>query len=259
MDIAKVVDILISVGGLALGSIYVIGGLIVNLYLSRYGIIQYQVLRVKYLVVGLTYFTNFIAILVLAAIPAVFVAASSLLLQQIFLITSLLASVWLLWLWGKTTRPNSFFFSWRFWVAIGTISSIFPLMASVRLGLTLGLGGPIDYEFALSFGQAFLASVLSFVGQTYYYARHLYGRPNVIFGLVDPIGMGIPVQVQMAGEKEKISLLVNIGVPMLKPEATDKVLLLDETDTHYIIGIPNKADVQAVEVAKDIVKAIRYS
>lgn len=259
MDIAKIVDTLISVVGLALGSTYVIGGLIVNLHLSRYGITQYQVLRVKYLVVGLTYFTNFIAILFLAAIPAVFVVASSLLLQQIFLIASLLASVWLLWLWGRSTYSKSFLFSWRFWVIVGTVSSIFPLMVSLRLGLTLGLGGPINYESALTFGQAFLASVLSFVGQTYYYARHLYGKRNVIFGSIDPIGMGIPVQVQLAGEKDKISLLANIGVPMLKPEATDKVLLLDETDTHYIIGVPNKTDVQAVEVAKDLVKAIRYS
>ena len=130
-------------------------------------------------------------------------------------------------------------------------------MVGLKLGLTLWLGGPISYESALSLGQAFLASVLSFVGQTYYYARHLYGQHNVIFGAVDPIGMGIPVQVQLVGEKDKISLLAHIGVPMLKPEATDKVLLLDETDSHYIIGLSSNTGLQAVEVAKDIVKAIR--
>jgi len=110
VDIAKKIETLISLAGLALGATYVIGGLIVNLHLSRYGVTQYQILRVKYFVVGLTYFTNFIAILFLAAIPALFVVASNLLLQQIFLIASLLASVGLLWLWGKSTHSRRFFF-----------------------------------------------------------------------------------------------------------------------------------------------------
>ena len=45
---------------------------------------------------------------------------------------------------------------------------------------------------------------------------------------------------------------------MLQPETTDKVLLLDETAAHYIIGISSQAGIKAVEVSKDIVKAIRY-
>lgn len=259
MDIAKLVELLISLAGLALGATYVVGGLIVNLHLSHYGVTQYQVLRVKYLVVGLTYFTNFIAILFLAAIPAVFVAASSPLVQQGFLVVSLLASVALLWLWAKPARPRAFIFSWRFWVLVAALSSIAPLTVGLKAGLTLGLGGQINFESALLSGLAFLAGVLSFVGQIYYYARHLYGKPNAIFGSVDPIGMGIPVHVQLAGEKEKLALLGQIGVPLAKPEATDKVLLLDETDTHYIIGVSGETGVRAVEVAKEIVKAIRYT
>jgi len=243
-----------------LGATYLIGGLIVNLHLSRYGITQYQVLKVKYLVVGLTYLTNFIAILFLATIPAVLTVTLSLLFQQIILIASLLTSIWLLWLWGKPTNSKSFFFSWRFWVVVGAISSIFPLMVGIRLGLglTFGQGFPINYEFSVMLVEAFLAGVLAFVGQAYYYARHLYGKPNVVFGSVDPIGTGISVQVQLTGEKGKITLLSNIGVPMLNPETTDKIVLLDETNTHYIIGITSKAEIRAIEVAKDIVKAIRY-
>lgn len=258
MDIGKVIETVISVAGLALGATYVIGGLIVNLHLSRYGITQYQVLRVKYLVVGLTYLTNFIEILILSAIPAVFVVALSFVVQQLFLIASLLASVCLLWLWGTASKIKPMLFSWGFWVAIGTISSIFPLMVSIRLGLTVALAGQIGYELAISTVQAVLAGVLSFIGQTYYFARHLYGRPNAIFGAVDPIGMGIPIRVQLAGESTEISLLAQLGIPILQPGTTDKVLLLDETATHYIIGILSQTDIEAVEVAKDIVKAIRY-
>lgn len=258
MDITNFLQTLIGVSGLVLGATYVVGGLIVNLHISRYGIIQYQVLRVKYLVVGLTYFTNFIAVLLLATVPATLVVTSNLLLQQVFFIASLLASVSLLWLWGKSAPSKSFFFSWRFWVIVGSISSIFPSLVVIKLGLIWGLGKSINYETVLILVQACIAGVLSFVGQTYYYARHLYGRHNVVFGATDPIGTGIPIQVQLTGEKNKISLLANIGVPMLNPETTDKILLLDETDTHYIIGISQDTKLQAVEVAKDIIKAIRY-
>lgn len=256
MDITRVIGIFINVAGLVLGVTYVIGGLIVNLHLSRYGVTEYQILRVKYLVVGLTYLTNFIAILFLATIPAFFVATTSPLIQQAFLIASLLASVWLLWLWGKSasTDKRAMLFSWRFWVAVGTVSSVYPIMVGIRLALT----SQITYESAISIAQAFLASVLSFVGQIYYYARHLYGRHNTIFGSIDPIGMGIPVYVQLAGESESIALLVGLGIPTLKPETTDKVLLLDETDTHYIIGVSREKSIQAVKVAKDMVKAILY-
>ena len=131
-------------------------------------------------------------------------------------------------------------------------------MVTIRLGFILGLAGQINYESAISAGQAILAILLSFMGSIYYYARHLYGRQNVIFGSVDPIGMGIPIPVQLAGESENISLLAKLGVPLLQPETTDKILLLDETNTHYIVGISNQEETRAVEVTKDMVKAIRY-
>jgi len=258
LDIAKTVETVISVVGFVLGTTYLIGGLIVNLHLSLYGITQYQVLRIKYLVVGLTYLTNFTAILILATIPALYVGTLNFFVQQVFLIASLLASVCLLWLWGKPTNTKSVLFSWRFWVAVGAISSIFPLMVVIRLGLVIALVGQIGYDVIISIAQGVLTGVLFFVGQTYYYARHLYGRPSLIFGSVDPIGMGIPVHVQLTGESEKISLLTHLGIRMQQPETTDKVLLLDETDTHYIVGISRQANVEAVEIAKDIVTAIRY-
>jgi hypothetical protein len=259
VDIAGAIDIIISLGGLILGSTYVIGGLIVNLQLSAYGITQYQILRIKYLAVGLTYLANFLAVIALAAIPAMFLIASNLLFQQLFLIASLLASIFLLWLWGKTTfGKRSVLFSWRSWVALGAIAFIYPLMVAIRLGVILGLAGQISYEVAISLGQAVLAIILSFMGSIYYYARHLYGRQNVIFGSADPIGMGIPIPVQLAGESENISLLAKLEVPLLQTETTDRILLLDETNTHYIVGISNQEEIRAVEVAKDMVKAIRY-
>jgi hypothetical protein len=256
VNIGKSLETLIGVSGLLLGATYVIGGLIVNLRLSRYGVTQYQVLRVKYLVVGVTYLTNFIAILFLAAIPAVLVAASGLIIQQIFLIASVLASVLLLSLWARsgTSKKWTILYSWRTWVLLGTLSTIFPLMVALRMTLN----SQFSAEALLSGIEGLLAGILSFVGPTYFYAVHLYGYPNTVFGANDPIGMGIPVEVQLAGEAANIALLASLGVPASKPETTDKVLLLDETETHYIIGLPREANIRAVEIAKDMVKAILY-
>lgn len=258
MNISTLVSTLLSTTGLLLGITYIVGGVIVNLHLSRFGITQYQVIRVKYLAVGLTYLTNFIAILLLSAIPAIFLLTLPFLLQQIFMVISLLASVSLLWLWGTQSRFKPFFYSWRFWVILGALSSIFPLAILVRSALALTLLGTIRYELAITGFEAILAGFLSFIGQTYFFARHLYGRSNTVFGSIDPIGMGIPVRVQLAGETAKISLLKKLGVPALLPEVTDTVLLLDETDKHYIVGISQENEIQAVEVAKELIAAIRY-
>jgi hypothetical protein len=248
--------------GLVVAITYVIGGLIVNLHLSRYGITEYQILRVKYLVVGLTYLTNFIAVLFLAAIPATLLIESSSLLQYVFLVASLLASVWLLWLWGRPLRTSKqrtlrSWGSWWFWLVLSTVSSIFPIM----IGIRLLLNALITFESGVLIILAFLASVLSFIGQIYYYARYLYGHPNPTFGSfgsVDPIGMGIPVKIRLAGEAKDISLLKSMGVPSVQPELTDDLVLLDETDTHYIVGIPIDGDIRAAKVKKDIVKSILY-
>lgn len=258
MEFSTLVSTLLSTTGLLLGMTYLVGGVIVNLHLSRFGITQYQVIRVKYLAVGLTYLTNFIAILLLSAIPALFLLTLPFALQQLFMVISLLASVTLLWLWGTHAQYRPFVYSWRFWVILGTLSSIFPLAILIRTTLSVTLIGAIRYELAVTVVEAVLASFLSFIGQTYFFARHLYGRSNTVFGSVDPIGMGIPVRVQLAGEAANILLLAKLGIPAQQPEVTDTVLLLDETDKHYIVGIVQKDGVHAFEVAKDLVAAIRY-
>ncbi len=97
---------------MAWGAAYLVGGLVVNLPLSRYGVTEYQILRVKYLVVGLTYLTNYLASLLLAVIPAFLLATADLIAPQFVLIASLIASLFLLWFWGgrgATASPTSWF------------------------------------------------------------------------------------------------------------------------------------------------------
>ncbi len=128
-------------------------------------------------------------------------------------------------------------------------------MAVVRLLLS----GQLNFQSVLISVQGLIAGVLSFVGQVYYYARHLYGHRNPVFGSVDPIGMGIPVHVQMAGEADSIRILGGMGIAAVKPNLTDHVILIDETDSHYIIGVQEDGTVRVMKVVKQLVKAILYS
>jgi len=43
------------------GGIYLVGGFIVNSYLGRYGVVEYQILRAKYLAVGIMYLLYLLA------------------------------------------------------------------------------------------------------------------------------------------------------------------------------------------------------
>ncbi len=256
MPITELIKNLASIIALVIGITYIIGGLIVNLYLTRYGVTEYQILRVKFLVVGLVYIANAISIFALAATPAIFLIAINQFLQQGLFVVSLISSVLLLWLWAKSidTNKKPKFRPWRIWVALGTLSSIFPLVAIIRLAIT----GLVDiYSWFLSV-EAILAGVLTIIGQVYYYARYLYGRPNLVLGASDPVGMGTPVNVQLAGEEKNMSYLQNLGVPFIQANVTDEVLLLDETDKEYIIGVITKTSTQAIKVSKDIIKAIIY-
>ena len=49
----SILQTILSGSALVLGFMYLVGGLIVNLNLARRGIIEYQILKVNYLVVGL--------------------------------------------------------------------------------------------------------------------------------------------------------------------------------------------------------------
>ncbi len=248
------IETLLSSAGLFIGLVYVIGGLIVNLSLSQYGVTGYQVLRVKYLAVGLTFLLNFLSIIFLASVGAFFVAASGTLFQQLTLIASLIASVCLLWLWSRTSGQTTRV-SWILWIVLGAISLIYPL----SLGISVALGYQINFTAFVTVAEAILAGILSFIAQIYFYARRLYAQTNAILGTSDPIGMGIPVQVQLAGDSADMALLANLGMPILGEGISNKVLLVDETDTHYIVGIATDKHVRAIEIKKELIKAILYS
>ena len=256
MTIAAILETLVGASALIVGTVYVIGGLIVNLHLANYGVTEYQILRVKYFVVGITFITNAIAILFLASIPGFLILTLDSYVQQLFLIASLSASILLLWVWGKpaTNDRRSLLFTWRFWVFTGAIASIYPISAAIRIAIS----PVITFEIGMMLAAAGLSGILAFVGQVYVYARHLYARPNSVLGSVDPIGMGIAVTVTLAIKEDVMPALRELAIPVQGKLTVGPVKLLDETDSHYIIGLENGKDIRAMKIAKEAVQAILY-
>src|SRR4051812_26951097 len=76
MVFAEAIQLITSVAALILGVAYITGGLIVNLHLAHYGVTEYEILRVKYLVVGLIYLiTTLVTVLVALLASALSLAA----------------------------------------------------------------------------------------------------------------------------------------------------------------------------------------
>lgn len=251
----EVLQILASTAGLALGLTYAVGGLIVNLYLARYGITEYQIVRGKYLAAGLVYFINSAAVLVLSLGLALVALIFPDLNPQVIAAVSLGAAVALLTLWARRSIKHAVFRSWRFWVIAGALAWIFPAYIASRMAIVGGIGQALD---ALLVGEGITIGVLALTAQVYYYARHLYGDPNVFGAGIDPTGTGVVVRVQIAGDPEALAFLEPMGVSFVAQGLTQPVLLIDETDSHYIIGIEVVADIQAVKIDKGTVRAIRY-
>jgi hypothetical protein len=252
----QVIKDLAGLIGLIVAVTYVIGGLIVNIYLSRYGVIDYQILKAKYLAVGLVYSTNVLAVFALSAIPAVFLLESDFLTYQGLFLLSTLSSMLLLWLWAMSIRSPRWqrLRSWVLWIALGAVSALFPIVA----GLRYALFKPVDPQKVMLVIEGFLAGVLTVVAQVYYYARHLYSRRTLILGSSDPVGMGIPIPVRLAGDEDAISLLATLGVPIENPLVTGTVFFLDETDTHYIVSVGQDGNGRAIKISKGMVKAILH-
>lgn len=232
--------------GIGLGLTYVVGGLIVSLHLARYGINEYQIVRVKYLAVGLVYLLNVLVTLLLVAIPALALAASPLMVMQGIAVASLGSSLALLIFWARAQEGR-----WRYWVLLGALSLLFPMLIFVRQVLA----HPGDLLESVLIGEAVVIGVLGFSGQVYYYARFIYGDATVFAGGIDPTGTGAMGRVRLAGE---IGFLSEMGVPLLNNTLSAEVALIDETDTHYLIGIPSDRGLQAIKIDKSVIKAIQY-
>ncbi len=107
--------------------------------------------------------------------------------------------------------------------------------------------------FVQVFGAA-LAAILAIIGEIHYYARYMYGSTTAL----DPIGMGIPIKVRLAGKAEDLTLVTAMGIPILQPDLTDTILMIDETDEHYIVGVGVDHEIKVFKVSKALIKGIVY-
>ncbi|MBN2502696.1 MAG: hypothetical protein JXB38_18095 [Anaerolineales bacterium] len=252
----QVIQAVASASAVILGITYIIGGLVVNLNLARRGITEYQILKVKYLVVGIIYLLYAAGIIVLAMVPAFFLVQyiNHRMFPQVLNILSIGASVFLLYLWSKPPKnSDSFLVRWWFWVAAGTVTMIFPQMVLIRQLMSLALDA---YSLLLT-AQAVFAGTLAFIAQIYHYSCYYYGRHSAATAL-DPIGVGVLIPVRLAGDKDKMAILTELGISMIKPGITEWILLIDETDKHYIVSVEREEGENTFKVSKDLVDAILY-
>lgn len=244
---------------LFVGVTYIIGGLIVNLNLARRGLVEYQILKVKYLVVGIIFLLQSVGVFTFAAIPAFALAITrinSIYILEIINIASMLFSITLLLTWARLSIDSkSKLITWNYWFLASSVGAIFPVMVLFRhifFPLT-------DFVRIVILSQAVLTAVLTVMAQIYHYSAFYYGRKHGL-GALDPIGVGIPTRVQIAFDEKEIRILENMGLSVQKNNITDDIHLIDETDQYYIIGFRQKDEVheKTLKVIKSSVKAILY-
>jgi hypothetical protein len=263
MNIGNIIQNIATASAVVLGITYIIGGLIVNLNLARRGLVEYQILKVKYLVVGIIFLMQSIGIFVFASLPAFLLSlidTNNIYVFEVINIISMLAGISLLLAWARlSVSSKSYFKSWGFWFLAASIGYIFPAMQLLRELLF-----PFHNVIRIVLdGQAILTVVLTFLAQIYHYSAFYYGVPSKLVGTLDPIGTGIPSRIQIACSAENATLLKNLGVPMNRKNVTDELFLIDETDNNYIVAfdlIPNEHNhAGTLKIDKSLVKAILFT
>lgn len=262
MNLIDIIQNIATISAVALGLTYIIGGLIVNLNLARRGLVEYQILKVKYLVVGVIFLLQSVGVFLFASLPAFLIAiviVSNIYIFELINILSMLSGISLLIAWARlSTSSNSYYKTWSFWFVASTIGYIFPALMVFRELLS-----PVDNIIrTVVIGQSVLTAILIFLAQIYHYSAFYYGTPSKLVGTLDPIGVGIPSKIQIACTAENAALLKNLGVSVNKKNVTDQLFLIDETDSTYIIAfdlIPNEHDHSGtLKIDKSLVKAILF-
>jgi hypothetical protein len=267
MNIVELIQTIATGGAVLLGVTYIVGGLIVNLNLTRRGLVEYQILKVKYLVVGIVFLFQAVGTFVFAGLPAfglllLSVLAYNPLLFQIVNVVSTLAAILLLVVWSRySASAKSFVIQWEFWFIASTVGAIFPMLVFLRQMLLLNKSAFWDDAFWVVVSvQAVLTASLTFLAQIYHYAAFYYGRPRPN-RVLDPIGIGLPTRVDLLCDQAVSSDLLELGLPIQKNIVRD-IYLIDETDQHYIIaleqipGLDSKNE--TYKIVKTYVKAILH-
>jgi hypothetical protein len=259
MSLGELLQTIATAGAVFLGFTYVIGGLIVNLNLSRRGVVEYQVLKVKYLAVGIIFLLHFAGVVIFTSVPAflIYLYIRDFLLIQLTSILSVSGSLVLLYVWSRyppNTRSRAG--TWPFWAGLAMVAILYPMLILFYRLFTPGS----DIEWLFNVILAILVGGLAVIAQIYHYSSFYYGRPAGA-GTIDPIGMGIPTRVDLLCDEKYAPALAKLGLP-LENNIIHNVYLIDETDVHYIVGkdqVPGgDSTSETYKIDKSLVMAILH-
>jgi hypothetical protein len=263
MNIGEIFQNIATGGAVLLGITYVIGGLIVNLNLTRRGVVEYQILKVKYLAVGIIFILHFLGVVLFTFIPVVLIAtfagnaAAIQAVSQILSVPSILAALTLLYVWTRfPPNTKSLVGKWWFWFVFSAAATLFPLFVLLHQAFF-----PIfNMEWVFNTVLAILTVALTIMAQIYHYSAFYYGKPAGP-GISDPIGMGIPTRVDLVCDEELSPDLKELGLPVLKHIIHD-IYLIDETNEHYLISqeqVPGATgNNQTYKINKGLIKVILH-
>jgi hypothetical protein len=259
MTLGDIIQNIAAGGAVFLGITYVIGGLIVNLNLSRRGVVEYQVLKVKYLAVGIIFLLHFIGVTLLTSVPAffIFLYVRNFFLIQLTSIISVLGCLVLLYIWARYP-PNTKSHLGRlwFWAGQSILAYLYPLLILFYLLFTPRTG----LEWISNLILAVLVAALAIIAQIYHYSSYYYGRPGGT-GTFDPIGLGIPTRVHLLCDEKFAPALEALGL-RLEKNIIHNIYLIDETDIHYIASkeqVPGgDGSSETYKIDKSLVKVILH-
>lgn len=259
MTLGELIQNIAAAGAIFLGITYVLGGLIVNLNLSRRGVVEYQVLKVKYLAVGIIFLMHFFGAALLTSIPAflIFLYVRDFLLIQLTSILSVFGCVVLLYIWSRyPPNTKSFAGTLWFWIGQSVLANLYPMLILFYQLFTPGSGLAWWSNVVL----ALLVGALAVIAQIYHYSAFYYGRPGGT-GTLDPIGMGIPTRVHLLCDETIAPALAELGLEVNKNIIRD-IYLIDETQEHYIVSkekVPgHEGSNETFKINKSLVKVIMH-
>ena len=263
MNIAEIIQNVATGGAALLGITYIIGGLIVNLNLTRRGVVEYQILKVKFLVVGLIFLLHYSGVLIFAFVPVVLLAslaidpAVNVLFARTLSIPSILGALALLHVWSRySPNTQASVGRWRFWFMLSSLATVFPLYVVFHQVLIPSR----SLDWVTNTLLAVLSGLLTIMAAIYHYSAFYYGRPAGL-GALDPIGMGIPIRVDVVCDQNVSADLVELGLPLQKNILRD-MYLIDETNDQYILSqeqVPGSdGNNHTYKINKSLVKAILH-
>ena len=260
MSIAEILQNVATGGVVFLGITYIIGGLIVNLNLARRGLVEYQVLKVKYLAVGVIFLLQFTGVLMFSSIAGFLLLPLSddnFLVQALDLI-SVLASLGLLHVWSlHRSNTLTFLRGWRSWFMLSVAATVFPVLVFLHQALRFDP----SLDWIVNVVLAVAAGALALMAQVYHYATFYYGQPAAGFYRGDPVGMGIPTAVNLLIDETISRAVSEMGLRVRKDIVHD-VYLIDETGQHYIVSeeqVPGShGKNKTYKIDKSLVKVILH-